>query len=504
MKPVQTAGGTITAADILENRNRHVGSLLAAERAAVYVEIMLALMRFRDNHELEPLHDDVLAAVAPEPRPDGDGDHALRFNQDMRQLLDWELVTQRIEKERLRGYRDTRRRKFRYRIADEAASFMLWLEARRQDDLQPDDDDARDLLADVVSSLHEMERALNKTAAGSMGYEEARAVFHRLAKAAATTEAVARSLGDFNLRLLSFVGGTYDIPRARQIIAELERFLQRFLRRIALLRNEVEPQIDKLAATRLAARWETCTRIMAEEVAATQSIMRTRAIDPARTLARLADFYRPGGRLEQLTSRVSGSAILVWRRLEAHLRELERRSHRLEDVRARILDMSRFAPTSVPHTWLQGVIQPGQMVGDMHEWNERLKAAPPQPAWARHQIRTQPRIWLTPRKPAGEAPVQSLEETRLEVLAEWMRARGIMPEDDGAVLLSAGGYGKAGDFPQIMEVMRNGLLGGGRRLAAIGAAAEPTATPASVTADGATLAFNDISLRKADDDEDHR
>ena len=37
------------------------------------------------------------------------------FKGDIRQLKEWELVTERIEKERLRGYRDNKRKKFRGR-----------------------------------------------------------------------------------------------------------------------------------------------------------------------------------------------------------------------------------------------------------------------------------------------------------------------------------------------------------------------------------------------------
>jgi hypothetical protein len=490
----------VVAHDLLKNRNRSLGGLLTSERAVYYVEILLHLLKFRDNHELEPLHDDVLAALYGETSRTAESQ--AEFNQDMRQILNWDLVTQRIEKERLRGYRDTRRRKFRYRISDDAASFMMWLESRRLDDLQPADDDARIQLSDVVANLREMERALNKVSADNVEYEEARAVFHNLSKASTTTDAVAKSLGDLNIRLLSFVGGTYDIPKAHQIINELHHFLNRFLHRIALLRTDIHPAIEKLEAARLSLRWIACAKVMAKEAAATQIIMRMRLIDHVTSLAQLDDFYSHGGRLEQLTSRVNRSAIHVWRRLESHLRELERRSHRLEDIRSRIQEMALLPPESVPHSWLLNIMQQGRMIGDMHEWDENFKAEPPQPAQSRHQVRTQTHIWLPERKPAGDSPVQSLEERRLEILAEWMRDRGIMPGYDGAVELSSGQFAEFDDFPHIMDVMRSGLLGGGKRLSKIGASAKSSDSPASVTVDESTLAFNEISLRKAGNDDD--
>ncbi len=483
-----------SALDLLRNRNRSLGWLLTSERAVSYVEILLCLLKFRDNHELEPLHEDVLVALCGETTQTAE--RQIEFNQDMRQLLDWNLVAQRIEKERLRGYRDTRRRKFRYRISDDAVLFLLWLESRYRDDLQPVDADTRDLLSDIVSSLREASRIINKITAESIEYEEARALFHRLGKTSSTTDEVAKSLGDFNIRLLSFVGGIYDIPRGRTLIAELNRFLEKFIRRIHTLRNEIVPEIEKLRLVRLASRWEACSRLLHEEVSATPSIMRSRFLSPSQTLANLAEFYQRDGQLERLTSRVNQSAMLVWQKLHSHLRELERRSHRLEDVRCRIQDLSKLPPRAVPHNWLQNVLQQGQMTGDMHEWTDSFKATPPQPLWSKHQVQRHSHVWMEPRALADDVPIQSLEEQRLEHLSRWMREHNLLPDDNSTASLSSGHYADFHDFIRIMDVIRSGLLGGGRRLTKIGVRAEITDRPAVFQTDESELSFSDITLRK--------
>jgi hypothetical protein len=480
-----------SALELLERRNLALGSLLTAERRVAYLGILLVLLRFRNNHELEPLHDDVQAALGGTPE-------AAAFNQDIRQLLEWGLVTERIEKERLRGYRDVRRRKYRYTIGNDAVSFLLWLESRRQDDLHPEDADTRDLLADLIACLRETSRLINKLALASIDYEEARAIFHRLARMSAITENVAQSLGDFNIRLLVFAGGSYDIQRARQLIGELDRFLDRFLRRIHSLRGEIRPEIDKLRQPRLAARWEACTRIMQEEAAATQSLLRTRIPDPATTLATLAAFYGPSGQLEQLTSRVNRSALLVWQKLHTHLRELERRSHRLEDVRLRLAELAALPPDAVPRAWMHTVFQPAQMRGDLHEWTEHVKATPPQPVWHKHRVRGETHVWLEDQPPEdSESPTISIEERRLEQLADWMRRHGVAPEGEHSARLSAAAVGEFDDFTRIMEVMRSGLLGHGRRLARIGLSAEPLAETAVVATEHATLDFHDLAIHPA-------
>lgn len=485
------------ATSLLQNRNRAIGSLLTAERALPYVEILLILLDFRDNHELEPLHDDVLAVLQTMGKSQS-SETSTQFNQDMRQLLDWELVSERIEKERLRGYKDTRRRKFRYKISDEAVSFLLWLESRHQDDLHPEDSDTRDLLSDMVSCLRETTRMLNKLSAANIEYEDARAVFHRLARMSTMTDGVAKSLNEFNIRLISFVGSTYDIPKAHQLIRELDNFLDKFIRRISTLRNEICPEIEKLRLQRLSSRWEMCSKIMAEESLATQSIMRTRTLNVSEKLSSLAEFYEQDGLLEQLTSRVNRSAMLVWQKLHAHLRELERRSHRLEDVKNRIHDLAEFSPNTVPHSWLRNIIQHGHMLGDMHEWTESFKATPPQPVWSKHRVRSETHVWMGPRAISDGKPIQSMEERRLEVLSAWMKDHGIMPDEETSIHLSSGQYANFNDFARIMETVRSGILGNGKRLEKIGATADITDTPAVVSTDASKLSFSDIILRKAD------
>ena len=105
----------------LSARALTLGSMLASERAAEYVAILRALAEFRAEHEPEPLHEDVERRVCGE---DAEAFASAAFKSDLRQLKEWNLVAERIEKERLRGYRDNRRAKFRYRMCDDAASFV--------------------------------------------------------------------------------------------------------------------------------------------------------------------------------------------------------------------------------------------------------------------------------------------------------------------------------------------------------------------------------------------
>ena len=104
------------ASVLIAGRTLSVGNVLASENAPFYVAILSALADFRAGHEFEPLFEDVRDAVLGESPSQRQIDE---FNADLKQLEDWKLVERRIEKMRVRGYRDNRRRKFRFRICDE-------------------------------------------------------------------------------------------------------------------------------------------------------------------------------------------------------------------------------------------------------------------------------------------------------------------------------------------------------------------------------------------------
>jgi hypothetical protein len=490
MHSESTASPTALTADLLLNRNKELGNLLLSERASAYVTVLAALLAYRREHELEPLHDDLYAAVRADLGGESGYSHDA-FNQDIRQLLLWNLITDRLEKERLRGYKDTRRRKFRYRLADEAAAFLLWLEARRRDDLEPSDTDTRDLLSELIGTLRETVRLFNKSGAETLDYETARGVFYRLSRMGALTDSVSQTLGDFNVRLLGFAASRYDVPTARTILAELDRFLKQFLNRIHTLRTEITPEISKLRQARLAARWQASLERMQEESRATSHLMRTRLPHPERTLAGLAAFYAAEGTLEQLCNRVNTAALQVWRKLYTHLRELERRSHRLEDLRARVSEVSLLPSGAVPAAFLLGLLAPARLIGDMHFWDENEKALPPQPRWDRHRVREESVLWLDDKPRADGKPTQSLEESRLQALDTWLRQRGLAASGDAACRVSQGSFSAFEDFPRLIELARSGLLGRGARLAKLGLALEPTADPARVEADRHALAFLD-------------
>ncbi len=499
--PQPSLSEAASGAALLGGRCRQLGHLLLADRAVFYVQILHQMLASRRAHELEPLYEDLYEAVqAGQEATAGAPYPPELFQQDLNQLERWELISSRIEKERLRGYRDTRRRKFRYRIADEAVAFLLWLEDRRRDDLQPDDADTRDLLEELVGTLRETARLMNKPAGEEgLDLDASRGIVYRLSRMTALTYDASRSLGDFNVRLLGFVVNRYDLATARTIIGELEHFLKRFLGRIHALRGEIGPELSKLRLSRYRTRWQACLAQMESERRATSHLLRARpAQDPDHELASLAQFYAASGPLDQLCARVNQAAMLVWRKLYTHLRELERRSHRMQDLQARIREMAARTPDdTTPAAFVQKLLAPAHLIGDMHYWNEIEKADPPEPRWEKHRTRVQTVGYLASKTAAEGRPVRSLEEERSARLAAWMERAGLTPTSAAPVRASAGQFGEYNDFAKLLDLARHGLLADGARLRRLGFTLADGDNPAEVRTDTQALAFRELLIAKA-------
>ncbi len=114
------------------------------------------MLLFRREHELEPLHEDLYRAVrSAQESITGEPYLNEHYTSDINNLYDWKLITVRLEKERIRGYKDTRRTKYRYGLTNETIRFLVWLEERLLDDIEEHISDARDLLEEVAGTIKE-------------------------------------------------------------------------------------------------------------------------------------------------------------------------------------------------------------------------------------------------------------------------------------------------------------------------------------------------------------
>jgi len=481
--------------DWLSARALTLGNMLASERAVEYVAILRALAAFRDEHEPEPLHEDVELKVCGE---EADPSAAPAFKSDIRQLKEWGLVTERIEKERLRGYRDNRRVKFRYRICDDAAAFVEWLAERRERDLASGGGDETGNLLDMQRSLAaELRRMLHRVDVAAVNYETAGDVLFRVDQMSRYIDATARTLQALNLRLLGFGIAEFTADEAKPIVGELAVFLERFGRRFGTLREDILRDVEEMRRECHVKRWDACATALKAEASRFRHITSVKVPDAQRILADASFFYGAGGTLVSLMSRVGDSARKVWSKLNAKLRELERRNHRIEDLGTRLAELAGFGEDDVPHAWMQRLLEQANMRGDAQARPGGEKSIPPQPKKS-SQSRTEKIVtWITPRK-VGEKPnVASITQERARRLCAWMVARGVYPSDGEAVKLSAGGYSDFGDFANIMQILEHVWLGNGERARnLLEVRGEPLGKSADVNIGTASMEFEDVKLEK--------
>lgn len=386
---------------LLENRATTLGSLLASERAVEYVACLRAFVDFREQHEPEPLHEDLEATVCGEDAPSS---ARAAFKADIRQLKEWGLVDERIEKERLRGYRDTRRTKFRYRLCDDAAAFLEWLKERRAHDLDPSGgEETGNLLEMQCSLLAELRRKMRKVSPGIVDYDTASHVLYRVDSMARNIAATAKTLQVLNLRLLAFGAEEFVPDEARTVVQELGFFLERFGRRFGAIREDILRDIVELRRDCHVARWNACAAKLEEESRRMRHLASVKVPDAQSLLADAEEFYGAGGKLVGLMARVGESARKVWGKLNAKLRELERRNHRLEDLGARLGEMAALREDEVPHGWMIRLVEAANMHGDAQARPAGEKSSPPKPKVSSGVAVKRTPNWISPRR-VGERP----------------------------------------------------------------------------------------------------
>lgn len=484
------------AREFLARRSLSLGSLLASDHAAEYVAILRAFADFRARHEPEPLHEDLEQAVCGE---DAGTMSRTAFKNDLRQMKDWSLISERIEKERLRGYRDTRRTKFRYRLCDDAVAFVAWLAEMHARDLEPVAADVTGNLLDLQRSLvAELRRMLHRVVATDLSYELAGDVLYRVQQVGVYVDSTARALQELNLRLLGFVARDFSPEEARAIIEELSVFLERFGRRFASTREDILRDLGDLRQDRHGKRWSACTERLRAEAEKFRHVASVRVPDAAAVLADAAHFYGPDGELVSLINRVNDSARKVWGRLNAKLRELERRNHRLEDLGLRLRELAVFDEDEVPHAWLTRLVSSGAMRGDPQVRPGGEKSLAPKPKVAGKRGGRKAPCWITPRK-VGERPdVASITQVKAERLRAWMEGVGVYPRGTDGIALSSGRYGSFEDCANLMQVIRATRLSSGEKARQyLSVTGTPSGRTSTVAVDHFTMDFEDVSIRRS-------
>ncbi len=464
---------------LIATRNTNIGSLLISERVVYYLNILYRMLLFKRDYELEPLYEDIFQGVysaqsALTTPPDGDYSQN-QFRTDLDQLTKWELVDFRIEKQRLRGYRDNRKRKFRYRLKSEAGAFLEWLEERCLDDMQSRGADTRDLLGETRGSLEELLRLLHSFKNGRDGQEEtARRILFQLCKAGDICQEIMVNLADLNGRLLFFLVQHYQINEVRKLIQEIEHYVNNFLKQTYSLRTEITPQLERLQKERNRKKISECHTIMEAERLRTPNLLQSRRSIHIDTIPdKLYTFFEEQGGLDRLLQRINSSSIKVWRRLRSHLRELERKNNRLQDIRYRTGELAALDEDESAAGFMNELLSQPLNCFDPNYWDKTEKAEPPVPRKRLSPKSGFPKQYMATKKSRGKA-VESMDEARLKHLRQWIEEKIFPRKGEVTGTLSKAEFTEFDDFSRVIDLARAGLLDNGKRLSRIDYQLDPS------------------------------
>jgi hypothetical protein len=487
---------------LVRQRNQHLGSLLNSEHRDFYIQILHRMLYFRREHELEPLNEDIYIAVKPALEKTSSEEYTpLLFNRHINQLNEWELIVRRLEKERLHGYRDDRRDRFRYRLSDETVSFLYWLEDRLRGGDEDTGEDAGDLLDFVLSRLRELGRDLGRVEHGGLNEEDAvrkaSNIVFLLHNINEYTEQISRRLGEMSANMESFLLRSYNIMEAQEVINELRAYLGGYLNRINTLRQQILSELENFYEPVRAAHLANCFQIHARESLKAPRFMRRSGMieAPDKIIERLSAYYRQQGQIDSLCGRVNGSAMKVWGKLSAHLRELERKNNRCEEIDKRIKEIKVLPENTVPVNFFRELVSSAAMLGDPNHWDEFTKAVPPQPRFASGKIKKTSRAYL-PQKRPGATPAMSFEEARLKQLQQWIESKFTGEKLKTGVPLDSAQFSGIEDFRNIMNVGKKGILGQGKALRKINFELDIGKEFTEVRDERRSLGFRDTLIRE--------
>jgi hypothetical protein len=481
---------------LLAGRNSNLGNLIGSERALFYCHIVYRMLLFRREHELEPLHEDLYRAVRDAQQTiNGEPYLSEHYASDINNLHEWKLITVRLEKERIIGYKDTRRTKYRYGLADETIRFLVWLEERLLDDIEEHINDARDLLEEVAGTIRELRRFLQtlQNQNREPDENEARRILYQINKLDQLSHDVGTTLSEFNARLLGFLVCDYNIGALRDLLNSLNLYVEKYLSRIGIVRETLLPELKKINSGKLREKIQLAKNIMDQERLSAPREFRARSesADPLEVPSILIRFYKNNGVLDVICHRINESALRVWRRMSTHLKELERKSHRIDDLRARMSELAAKPEEYTPVNWIVQLLSWGHMRGDMHQWDEHELSDPPRPkkgSWKKHRS---PVLFLESAKP-GEGVVLSMEQTRLNHLKEWIQSRIAA---GNSWKFSDGPYSGLSDFQKVIDLARAGILGNGKKLKSIDFTLTPLQNETVLQAEKISIRCNDMEIK---------
>ena len=412
-------------------------------RRGVYVCLLLALLRRREAHEIEVLHDDLFDEVQTAVRQALSVEYdAVQFRQDVEQLCTWGNLVERVEPTRIRSLADRGRSKLLLRLDPGTAAFLQFLQAQ-SDPLPPGiRDQGANLLADIHGALKEAAATLQRartliSPAGDGDSEFSPEVgrntefeelvlraAHLVHEADARAERIARELVTFGDLLTRFIAEPFRIDSLYELSSWLERYVDRYLSTLEEKGRAVRLALWKLRGADLLPLLERAGRLERERLSNTPGglLGNLRLSDAASAAASLTTIFSVHEGLTQLCRRIDGRAREVVRRIQRHVEAVRMRNVRTEAIRSRISELFELPENATPRAlaFLQELLAPLGQHTDGRPGTPGERSAPPRPARRHEAARTTFRGARLEQKHSTPSQSRELERRRLLRLSRFV------------------------------------------------------------------------------------
>jgi hypothetical protein len=444
---------------------------LVAERHRAYAAILWKLLEHRRVHEIEVYYDDLMIEalrVVPEVEPGLYSPDA--FRSDVKQLTDWgNLAPPRLEPKRIETLADRALQKFLYRLDDETAAILEFIESRPRAAAAALSDRGRHLLRDAAERLSEALRLARqitrrKSPAEPVEGNDLLRLAYLCLEVDRKVDDAARELAAFDAALIGFAISPFRLEALGDIIDRLERYVEDYVteataRARALHRSARTllrpPLSDVIALSR-----DHVERRLREDPllsAPPGSVPAAREV-----VERIVPFFAPGGRFEVLLERVHGSARDVVRRVHRHVENVRARNIRIETLRDRTREMAGLVAGDIPaaNAWINALFASAHMVTDLRSGTPAQRSPLPRPARRYESRRAAHRGGYLADKSGRPGQARALERLRFLVLGRFVDEK-ILRGKESAHLNSAV-LDAVEDFRTLIEAVKVHDLRGGR------------------------------------------
>jgi hypothetical protein len=270
------------------------------------------------------------------------------------------------------------------------------------------------------------------------------------------------------------------VAALRDILQWLERYVVLYLGRVEELRAEIRDRLALLSTPRYRRAATECRAAVAAERAATPRILRhSGALREAGELLDAAErFFRHRGRLSELCRHIDDSARAVLVKMHHHVKELERRNARLDDVRAAIAAVARLEAGTDLAAFVNRLVASAHGLFDRRPGFTDHRVAPPVPR--RHVASPHRRAAAKPLRDKRESPedARALRAKRLGELRSWLHT-AVLGESDRARISEIERW-EPGAPRRWLDVARARHLGGADALRRLDAVFEPAGGVAAI------------------------